>query len=403
MDISQREKFYIRFLEALINAQSVKSMYENSLEVIRDYFNAYKIQIWKEVKETNQYSVELEIPYNGKDSMLALRIKRLNSVLKKEKNNCRIFISKNTDKTLSDYGINSTIEIEHLENHKILTFSFKESNLNFEDQDIEFLIKVTEYLNKSIIKIEQENKSSNDLNKTAELYSRLKEKDRLRTDFINDISHELRTPLSSILGFSNMLSTKKEACKGKEEEIAKQILNAGNRLSNLLTDFLEINKFDTKGWVVNVEQTDIGELIRKVVEEFSSLYKDYKIKYTFDDNYPIIKIDPKLLRQVLDNLISNAIKYSPNKKDILVKLEYFPDKKYLIISIIDNGVGINKEELPKVFNRFFRSSNEKIKDISGTGLGLAICKEIIQLLGGEITVSSELDKGSNFSIKLTVY
>lgn len=277
----------------------------------------------------------------------------------------------------------------------------KERNKKYTEEEINLLIKLKKELENGLFKIEKYQKNQDEVKRLQVQNQKLREQDRLRTNFINNITHEFRTPLSSILGFSNML-IKKNLPGETTNEIISQIHSASQRLSNLVTDFLQINKIDTEGWLARYEPCDIGELIKKSVKEFTSLNKDHKIIYNISDNYPIIKTDPKLIRQVLDNLILNAIKYSCKSSTITVSLQASLDNKELKISVKDQGMGIDKEDISKIFNRFYRSNKEEVQKIKGSGLGLAICKELITLLNGNLEVESEVNKGSKFSFTLPI-
>lgn len=386
MDLKEKE-IYISFLEAVNSASTIEELFQKPLEIIQNHFNSERIQIWRKIEDTNQYSVELELTKEKSNSLLAIRI---NEIAPETNIPEKLFI---------DSGINS-LHKTNISNNKLLVLCFKDKNKKLNDVEINLLTNLTKQFKQCFPKLEEHYKNSDNNKRLQHQNQILREKDLLRTNFINNISHELRTPLSSVLGFSNMLISNKNIPEKEEREIAKQIFEAATRLSKLITDFLEISKIDSDAWLINAETTDIGELIKKSVDEFSSLNKDCKIKYEIASNYPLIKTDPRLLRQIIDNLLSNAIKYSLENKNISIEL--LNSENEIKISVIDNGVGISNEELPKIFNRFFRSSNEDIKDISGTGLGLAICKSIIESLNGEIYVESTLKKGSKFTVKLPV-
>lgn len=391
MDLKEKE-IYISFLEAVNSAFSVEELFQRTLEIIQNHFNSQRIQVWKRIEDTNQYSIEFESTKEKNDSMLAIRINETtgdNNEITQEIN-----IS---EKSFISVGINSIYKV-NISNNKIIALCFKDKNKKLSASEMSLLESLMKQFKQCFPRLEEYCKNSDSNKRLQHQNQILREKDRLRTNFINNISHELRTPLSSVLGFSNMLISNKNIPEKEEREIAKQIYEAANRLSNLITDFLEISKIDSDTWAINSETTDIGELIKKSIDEFSSLNKNYKIKYEIASNYPLIKTDPRLLRQVIDNLLSNAIKYSLKNKNISVEL--LNNEKEIIISIIDNGVGISNEELPKIFNRFFRSDNEEIKDISGTGLGLAICKSITESLSGKIEVESTIGKGSKFTLIL---
>lgn len=405
MSVINKNEIYINFLEVVNKALDVESLYEESLEIIQKSFNPNRVQIWEKIYNLNEMSIFHEY-FEGKEaSMLKLRVPVLAEATLKTTESTKVWEHLNIkDARFTKYDINSLIAIDFTfpsQNKGTLVLIFKEEQKKLTVEDLKFLINLKNQLEHGLFKVEKYQKSQEEVSRLQNQNSKLREQDRLRTNFINNLAHEFRTPLSSILGFSKILTSKHPSSE-TAKEIVEQIQHAASRLSNLVTDFLQINKIDTEGWLAHFEPCDLGELIKKSIDEFSSLYKAYKISYHVTGNYPIIKTDPKLIRQVLDNLISNAIKYSPNQGNIIVSLQTTSNEKEIKISVIDHGIGIEKEEILKIFNRFYRSSNPSIQKVSGTGLGLAICKEIINTLNGTIEVESELNKGSKFSFTLSI-
>ncbi len=225
----------------------------------------------------------------------------------------------------------------------------------------------------------------------------LVELNKTRTELINNVSHELRTPLVSIMGFSNILQ-RHEIKPELIKEASEQILSAGSRLSRMIDDLIQLNRASTKGWVINVEKLDIGEIARFVVEGFTPLHKDHNFTLHFPENYPLIAGDRKLLRQVLENLLINAIKYSPDGGEINCSIRLDEEHHELNFSVRDQGIGMTEKEHSKIFDRFYRAKNPKTKNIAGLGLGLSICKDVVEALNGRIASSSSFGEGSTFTI-----
>lgn len=224
---------------------------------------------------------------------------------------------------------------------------------------------------------------------------KLKELDKVKTELINNVSHELRTPLVSIMGFSNVLQ-RHELSKDLVMESSEQILSAGKRLSRMIDDLIQLNRAESQGWKVDLELIDLGEIAVDVIDEFSSFNKKHCFMFEFPDNYPKIFGDKKLLRQVVDNLIINAIKYSPEGGKIVAAIAVAHGQ--VSFSVKDEGVGMKETEKQKVFDRFYRAKNEKTEKISGLGLGLAICKDIVETLNGHINCDSKFGEGSKFTL-----
>ena len=405
MSTLNKNELYINFLEAINKSLDIESIFQETFQIIYKMFNPYRVQLWEKISNLDEMSIFYDHFEGNESSMLKLRVPVLPDVTKKivEKTNVWEYFNISNE-ILTKYNIKSLTGIDFKlpgGNKGTLILTSRDENKKYNDEEIKFLIKLKKELEHGIFKVEKYQENQDELRRLQNQNNRLREQDRLRTNFINNISHELKTPLASILGFSKMLTTKNFPSE-TAKEIVDQIQQSAQRLSALITDFLQINKIDTEGWLVHYEPCDIGELIKKSVEEFSSLNKNHKFSYFLSGNYPIIKTDPKLVRQVLDNLISNAIKYSPDGGTIIVSLHLSQDKKELQVLVTDPGVGISNEEIPKIFNRFYRSNNPRVQNITGSGLGLAICKEIITALNGNIEVESELNKGSKFSFTLPI-
>lgn len=402
-----KEQDYIDILEILNKAENTELLYQEVFKVIIKVFNANRVQLWNKVIDINEMSVSHEYCNSNELSMIKYRVPVLPEKAKISHNKTTIWEYTNIkDDILNKFNINSLVGIELAHNDReigTLVITYKDKNRKHNTDELNYLQKIKVILEYGITKTQKAEDSTEIISKLEKQNNKLREQDRLRTNFINNISHELRTPLSSIMGFSKMLITKdKQSLNNKEKEIVDQILLASNRLSSLITDFLEINKIDTEGWLAQIESCDIGEIIKQTVDEFSSLNKKYKITYLCTDDYPIIKTDPRLVKQILDNLISNSIKYSPHGGKTTVILDVQKDKKELKISVLDEGLGIEKGEISKIFSRFYRSRRSEVQSIAGSGLGLAICKEIIATLGGGVEVESTVNKGSKFSFTLPV-
>ncbi len=225
----------------------------------------------------------------------------------------------------------------------------------------------------------------------------LVELNKTRTELINNVSHELRTPLVSIMGFSNILQ-RHEIKPELIKEASEQILSAGSRLSRMIDDLIQLNRASTKGWVINVEKLDLGEIARFVVEGLAPLHKDHKFTIGFPDDYPLIDGDRKLLRQVIENLMINAIKYSPDGGQIHCSISVDADKHELSLAVQDQGIGMTEKEHSRIFDRFYRAKNPKTKNIAGLGLGLSICKDVVEALNGRIDSISSFGEGSTFTV-----
>ncbi len=225
----------------------------------------------------------------------------------------------------------------------------------------------------------------------------LVELNRTRTELINNVSHELRTPLVSIMGFSKILQ-RHEIQPELILEASDQIQSAGSRLSRMIDDLNQLNRASTKGWNINVEKLDIGEIAKFTVDALSPLNNDHNFTFNYPPIYPMIEGDRKLLRQVIENILINAIKYSPEGGEINCRIDLNSKDRILNLSISDFGIGMTEEEHSKIFERFYRAKNTKTENIAGLGLGLTICKDVVEALNGNISCVSNFGEGSTFTI-----
>ncbi|MBN1153926.1 HAMP domain-containing protein [candidate division KSB1 bacterium] len=233
--------------------------------------------------------------------------------------------------------------------------------------------------------------------------TREKEIDRMKTELVSMVAHELRSPLTSIAGFSELLLDP-DLDKEQSNEYAEIILKESNRLSNLINKFLDISRIESGKSQVNKIPLDLGILVSNILEYNKAQADKKKIKVELDvpTGLPLVNVDKGMIEEVVLNLFSNAVKYSPEKRKIDISLKQEGDE--LIVAVKDQGYGISDEALPHIFNKFYRvTDNEEVRDIEGSGLGLSLAKEIVELHYGSIWVESELGKGSTFYFSLPVW
>jgi signal transduction histidine kinase len=232
------------------------------------------------------------------------------------------------------------------------------------------------------------------------LNEELNQKNDYIASLVSTVSHELRTPMASIMGFSELLLNRKFS-QEKQAKYLETIHLESLRLATILNDFLDIQKLESKDPGLRIEEIRCQELIETVLTRFpSSIYRQHKFAKIIPRDLPVIKVDHQRLIQVLINLISNAIKYSPQGGTVTVKAEQKEDK--VLISVHDEGMGIPEENQEKIFTKFYRVDSSDHREIGGTGLGLSICKEIIELHGGEIWVESQEGEGTRFTFSLPI-
>ena len=226
--------------------------------------------------------------------------------------------------------------------------------------------------------------------------------ERERRLFVSNVSHELRTPLTSVKSYLEALD-EGALSEPVAPDFIKVSLDEANRMMRMVTDLLHLSRIDNATSHLDVELINFTAFITFILNRFDKMRsQDQEKKYELVRDYPItsvwIEIDTDKMTQVIDNILNNAIKYSPDGGKITVSMKTTDDQ--MILSISDQGLGIPKEDLPKIFDRFYRVDKARSRAQGGTGLGLAIAKEIIKQHNGFIWAKSEYGKGSTFTIVL---
>ncbi len=226
--------------------------------------------------------------------------------------------------------------------------------------------------------------------------------ERERRLFVSNVSHELRTPLTSVKSYLEALD-EGALSEPVAPDFIKVSLDETNRMMRMVTDLLHLSRIDNATSHLDVELINFTAFITFILNRFDQIRgQDEEKKYELVRDYPItsvwIEIDTDKMTQVIDNILNNAIKYSPDGGKITVTMKTTDDQ--MILSISDQGLGIPKQDLPRIFDRFYRVDRARSRAQGGTGLGLAIAKEIIKQHKGFIWAKSEYGKGSTFTIVL---
>ena len=225
--------------------------------------------------------------------------------------------------------------------------------------------------------------------------------ERMRREFVANVSHELRTPLTSLRGFIETLLSGAYKQAEQSQIFLKMMEQDASRLTRLIDDLLELSRLESKKISLQLERLSIRDEIQSAIDLFRKMLDDKAIRLV--DRLPEreefwVRADRDQLRQVLINLISNAIKFNKKGGEILFDAEKQGLK--ICVKISDTGCGIPEDAIPRIFERFFRVDKARSRDLGGTGLGLSIAKHIIEGLGGEIFCQSKLNEGSEFSFTL---
>ena len=226
-----------------------------------------------------------------------------------------------------------------------------------------------------------------------------------RRSFVSNVSHELRTPLTSVKSYTESLIDGAWEDKEIAPEFLKVISTETDRMIRMITDLLNLSRMDQGKQELNLEFVSINELVAHIIDRFEMVLKSeqyrnkkYKIERDFTQRTLWVEIDQDKFIQVIDNIMNNAIKYSPDGGKITCRL--METHNSIVIGITDEGLGIPRKDIGHVFDRFYRVDKARARSMGGTGLGLAISKEVVQLHGGKIWVTSVENKGSTFFISL---
>jgi len=229
----------------------------------------------------------------------------------------------------------------------------------------------------------------------------LEKTDRLRRELIANVSHDLRSPLASIQGYLETIMLKEsDLSTEKRKQYLEVILKNTTMLRQLVEELFELSKLDTKQVNPEFESFSIGDLVQDVTLKFEQQanQKKINIKAEAPPNLPLVEGDIALIERVLSNLIENAIQYAGEGGVIKVRVK--SNSKGIKVSVIDNGPGIDEEDLPHIFDRFYRAEKSRSKEQGGTGLGLAIAKKILELHDREIHVRNREQGGAEFYFRL---
>lgn len=228
----------------------------------------------------------------------------------------------------------------------------------------------------------------------------LKKLEQMRKDFVANVSHELKTPVTSIKGFTETLLDGAMNNQETLEAFLSIILKESDRLQSLIHDLLELSKIEQQGFELTLQQVDLHPMLEEVIALLSGKAeaKNVALEFYSKQKHVLINVDFDRLKQVFINLIGNAITYTPSGGNVkIILLDY---ERNVRIHVKDSGVGIKKEEIPRIFERFYRVDRDRSRNSGGTGLGLAIVKHLVEAHHGKISVKSDVGEGSEFILEL---
>lgn len=232
----------------------------------------------------------------------------------------------------------------------------------------------------------------------------LRQADTLRREFIVNITHDLRTPLTSLHGYLETLLLKEAGLTPEEQQNYLTIaIKRSDQLGRLVSKLFELAKLDSPDVQLRIESFSLDELIQDIMQKFQLAAEKKKIRLqtNFVENLPFVFGDIGLIERVFENLIENAVRYTPENGSITITV--VPKDEKLMVRVSDTGSGIRPEDIPHLFDRSYRLKRERQKDAEGSGLGLAIAKRILELHGGDIEVDSVVNVGTTFTFTLSIY
>ena len=230
--------------------------------------------------------------------------------------------------------------------------------------------------------------------------TQLRQLDQIRSDFVANVSHELRTPLSILRGYIETLLDNPKTSREELSRILEIMERHSKRLGLLVNDLLSLAQIESSNTNLQIGAVRVPELFNNVIRDWKEKLakKNLKVIVNLPPDTPAIRADEARLQEVLYNLLENAVKYSRESGEI--RLQAAPHGREIVLSVSDNGIGIGKDDLPRIFERFYRADKARSSELGGTGLGLSIVKHIAQLHGGRVEAKSEIGRGTTIRVLL---
>ncbi|MFW6449890.1 MAG: GAF domain-containing protein [Nanoarchaeota archaeon] len=262
-------------------------------------------------------------------------------------------------------------------------------NIRLYDQVLNFNRELERRIDEATKELQEKNKE-------------LRKMDEMKSDFVSNVSHELRTPLTSILGYTKLLHNGKLGeLNDKQNNVLSTVVSESERLSRLINDVLDLSKLESGKIEIKFEKDDAGRIIKETVESLRHIAESKKIKLiTRIEKNVGLETSPDLLKQAVINLVNNALKFTKENGRVTIAAKTNGNK--VLIHVKDTGVGIPKEEVQKLFDKFYQVDSSMTREHNGTGLGLVIVKHIAELHNGTVKVNSKEGKGSRFTLELPV-
>ncbi|HHV64090.1 MAG TPA: DUF3365 domain-containing protein [Peptococcaceae bacterium] len=284
-------------------------------------------------------------------------------------------------------------EIKRLANHFQHMTNQLRDLYNTLEQKVENRTKELQKANKILERHQYELQEAN---------KKLQEANKFKSEFLALMSHELRTPLTSVLAFTEILASEVGPQAEKTQHYLEEIKASSQVLLGLINNILEMAKIEAGKSTLQIETVDLSDVIASVetVAMPLALRKNINLKVMISPDIPLLKADPEKLRSVVENLVGNALKFTNKNGQVEISADYSPADNQVLIKVKDTGIGIKKEELQFIFEKFTQADSSISRNYGGTGLGLALTKEFVELHKGWIKVESVVNQGTTFTVGL---
>lgn len=271
----------------------------------------------------------------------------------------------------------------------------------FTKNDIHFLQAIANLLAAAIERSEAEEEIQTNIERIQAQATELERANKVKDEFLSVMSHELRTPLNIVMGYTGMIKDKMLGEISQEQEKAlRKVLSRSNDLLSMVSSIMQATSIEAGEIKVEIYEVSLGNFLDELRPAYEvTLDKELILNWDYPSDLPVVKSDSEKLKQILQNLISNAIKFT-EKGNVTISARHIPEAKAVEFKVADTGIGIPKEALPVIFEKFRQADSSETRPYGGVGIGLYIVKKFTELLGGTVEVESELGKGSTFTVRI---